>query len=130
MRILVVLLCCFIFCCFVNCAMVTSSPLIGVLYQDVTSPVTFDPGSPAQAIEILGPVQGTAKASSVLGLFATGDASVETAYKRALQQNPQANDLINVTVDYNSKSVLGIYASFTTIVEANAIKRHQVEDKE
>lgn len=52
---------------------------------------------------------GTAMASSILGIVATGDASIEAAAKDG-----------GITrihhVDHHSKNILGLYAEFTTIV--------------
>lgn len=84
----------------VGCAM-ARAPLSGVWYTNVKSPegVTASVGTKT----------GEACATSILGLFATGDASVESAKK--------AGDISEVSsVDSHSTSILGLYATFCTTV--------------
>ena len=52
---------------------------------------------------------GTAKATSILGMVATGDCSIKTA---------AANGGIKTIkyVDYDAKNILGIYGKYTTTV--------------
>ncbi|MFA7074404.1 MAG: TRL-like family protein [Endomicrobiaceae bacterium] len=86
---------------FSSCASV-KSPLMGVLYTDVKAPEAVTANAGKSKV-------GTAMAKSVLGLVATGDASIETAAKSA-----------GITrihhVDYYSKSILGIYSEFIVTV--------------
>ena len=109
---------------FCSCAAFVATPIMGGLYTGVTAPVTYDPGAQGQPYKILGEVEGKATATSILGLIAAGDASVNSAYKNALKQIPDADDLIEVKVDYKGTSFLGLFASYTTIVRAKAIKRN------
>lgn len=53
--------------------------------------------------------QGTGCATNILGLFASGDASIDTAKKSARITEVSS-------VDYQSNSLLGIYARFCVIV--------------
>lgn len=88
----------FLFC---NCASV-SSPVFGGLFTDVKAPfaVTSNTGSTKV---------GSATAQSILGIIANGDASIEAAAKQA-----------GITrihhVDYQAKSILTFYATFTILV--------------
>ncbi len=86
---------------FSSCAMV-SSPVTGFLYTDVKAPLAVTSNSASTKV-------GTAKAQSILGWVATGDASIEAAAKSA-----------GITkihhVDYESTNILGIVASFTVVV--------------
>ena len=109
---------------FCGCAAFVATPVIGTLYTGVTAPITYDPGAKGQPYQILGDVEGTSSATSILGIIATGDASVKTAYQNALKQIPESDDLIDVTVDYKGTSFLGLFASYTTIVKAKAIKHN------
>ncbi|MBD3183058.1 hypothetical protein GF312_12255 [Candidatus Poribacteria bacterium] len=85
-----------------GCAAYSVAPVTGGLYTEVKMPgvVTSNTGSSKV---------GTATCTSILGLIAQGDASIETAAKNA-----------GITkihhVDYQSKSILGIYAEFTVMV--------------
>lgn len=52
------------------------SPVNGVIYGDVKSPLTATSNSSSMKV-------GTAEATSILGIIATGDASIEAAAKSA-----------------------------------------------
>lgn len=83
-----------------GCAM-ARSPVMGGLYTGVTSGMAVS----AQA----GPKTGEACASSILGLIATGDASIDTARRNG--------GITSISiVDEKATSFLGIYASYCTIV--------------
>ena len=86
-----------------GCAAYSTSPVTGVLFTDVKAPVT------ATASEDAALKSGSAAVTSVLGLIATGDASIETAAK-----NGRITKIHHV--DYSSKSWLGIYAVYTVTV--------------
>lgn len=85
-----------------GCAHVLWQPAPGLIYSDVTSPWDASNGD-------LGTKHGSAQMTSILGLVATGDASIETAAKSA--------GITKIThVDFKSKSVLGVFAEFTVHV--------------
>jgi hypothetical protein len=87
-----------------GCAMV-ASPLPGSIYTSVVYPGYYhgvDNGGP-------GPKRGEAQATSILGIVATGDASIETAAR-----NGRISKIH--TADTHATSVLGIYATYTTVV--------------
>lgn len=85
-----------------SCAGVGSAPLMGGLYADLKAPVAVTSNSGSSKV-------GTAQATSILGLVATGDASVETAAKSA-----------GITkihhVDQHVTNILGVYATYTISV--------------
>lgn len=77
-------------------------PLMGLVYIEGKAPYHAVEGA-------TGNKTGKACATSVLGLVATGDASIATAMKDG--------GLSTVTaVDYSSKHILGIWAEFCTMV--------------
>lgn len=84
-----------------SCAFV-SAPVMGTLYTDVKAPLAVTSNAGSTKV-------GTAKMQSILGIVATGDASIEAAAKSA-----------GITkihhVDYEANSILGIVASFTVVV--------------
>ncbi|MGM0636072.1 MAG: TRL-like family protein [Bacteroidota bacterium] len=86
---------------FVGCAM-SSSPVMGSIYQKVKSPVTATDNSSSSKV-------GTAEATSILGIVATGDAGIEKAAKDA-----------GITkihyIDQEATSILGIYATYKIYV--------------
>ena len=84
-----------------GCAM-AASPVTGFVYSHVDAPMAVN--SDADNTK-----KGVASCRSYLGICATGDASIQTA---------AANGGIKKIhhVDFQSHSILGIYAEFTTIV--------------
>jgi hypothetical protein len=88
-------------CLFTSCAIVRT-PLTGLIYTDMKSPMAVTSNGGSTKV-------GTAKAQSILGIVATGDASIETAAKSA-----------GITkihhVDEHGTSILGIVASYEVIV--------------
>ena len=84
-----------------GCAAV-ATPLQGVLYSDVNYPIT------ATSSEV-GSKTGEATATSILGIFATGDASVAAAAK--------AGGITKIkTVDVKASNILTFYAKYTVVV--------------
>lgn len=84
----------------VGCAH-ASSKTTGFLYKDTSQGEMILPG--------MGTKKGVACQTSILGAYASGDASVETAKK--------AGGITKVTaVDSTAESVLGFYAKYCTVV--------------
>lgn len=84
-----------------SCATV-QSPLVGTIYTDVKSPVAVTNNSNSSKV-------GYSEATSILGLFATGDASVQAACK--------SGNISKIHhVDQQSTSVLGIFATYKITV--------------
>lgn len=106
-----------------GCAYYLGAPIGGVLLTDLKGPIGYDASTTNGDYEILGEVQGEAKVSTILGIFATGDASIAAAYNDALKKIQGANALINVKIDYRAQSALALFASHTTIVTGTAIRR-------
>lgn len=79
------------------------SPVTGFWFTDVQGPG-------AVTANQVSTKTGTATATSILGLVGTGDASIETAAR-----NGGITKIHHV--DYQTKSILGIYATFTTVVK-------------
>jgi len=74
----------------------------GMLYTEVAFPVAAGEGGNGSKV-------GTAKSTSILGLIATGDASLKTAMTNG--------GITKVRhVDYNAKNILGLYGEYTTTV--------------
>jgi hypothetical protein len=78
------------------------APLFGSIYTDIKAPFAVTNHSSSSKV-------GAAKATSILGIVATGDASIETAAKSA-----------GITkihyVDERVKNILGIYAEYEVVV--------------
>lgn len=80
-------------------------PGIGTLYSDTRAPLDND-----FAATRVGSKVGRASVTSILGLFSFGDASAATAAR-----NGNISTIHHA--DYEWFSVLGIYTSFTTVVQ-------------
>lgn len=88
-----------------GCATATA-PVNGLLYSHVTGPlaVTGSADKPAKV--------GRSYARSILGIYASGDASIELAAK-----NGGITKIHHV--DHESQVILGVIADYTTIVYGN-----------
>lgn len=88
-----------------SCAMVSTGAGMGTLYTGVSegSAVTANP---------LGTKVGTSKATNVLGLVATGNASINAAAKSAGIKKISH-------VDVKKTCILGLFATYTTVVYGN-----------
>jgi len=85
-----------------SCGAYVASPLTGFIYSDVKAPLTATSNPVASKV-------GTAEATSILGIVATGDASIEAAAKKA--------GITRIShIDYEANSVLGVFAKFTVYV--------------
>lgn len=86
---------------FSSCAVVLT-PVLGTIYTDVKAPLMATSNPVASKV-------GTAEATSILGIVATGDASIEAAAKKA--------GITRIShIDYEASSVLGIFAKYTVYV--------------
>ena len=77
------------------------SPVTGVLFTEVSGPLSATTGSAART--------GTATCKSILGAVATGDCSIDAAKKNG-------GITTVASVDYKTRSILGFFAETTTIV--------------
>ena len=80
------------------------TPAVGVLYTEVYGPI--------DAGDRVGEKEGKACAQSVLGLVATGDASIKEAARDGRITKIDS-------VDHYTKSILGIIGEFCTIVRGS-----------
>lgn len=88
-----------------GCAVATA-PVNGFLYSHVIGPVGVT-GSADKPTKV-----GRSYARSIFGLWATGDASIETAAK-----NGGITKIHHI--DHESQIILGVIADYTTIVYGN-----------
>ncbi len=85
-----------------SCGAFVSAPLTGFLYTDMKGPHTVTSNPIANKV-------GSAEATSILGIVATGDASISTAARNG--------GITKIShVDYQAKSILGIVAKYTVYV--------------
>lgn len=72
--------------------------------------------------EIMGIVRAEAMTVNYLGLISQGDASYQTLKRKALAEHHEADDLINVELDFNHDNLLGIVNKVFVDMTATAIK--------
>lgn len=99
----------------------------GALYTNITEPgrmttQTNYQVTPATDYEDIAYVEGTAQGEVILGLIATGDFGYGSAIEDALSKAPGATRLVDIIVDVQVKSFLGVYAVFITKVRGRAIR--------
>ncbi len=82
-----------------------ASHLIGTLYTNVKGPINATEAS-------VGTREGKACAQTVLGLVATGDASIEAAMRAGGIKQASS-------VNYEANHILGIIGTFCTVVRGN-----------
>ena len=87
-----------------GCGAMVASPVTGGLSTNVSGPVGFASGENQPDMKV-----GTGSVTSILGIVASGDASIRTAAQRA-------NIRKIYYVDYKSTNILGIYATYTIYV--------------
>jgi len=85
-----------------SCAVSSVAPVVGSIYTDVKAPLAVTSNTGASKV-------GTAYAESILGIIATGDASIEAAARQGGIQSIRH-------VDYKATSILGLYAKYTVYV--------------
>lgn len=76
---------------------------MGMVYTEIKSPVAVGDGGASYS------KVGMSKATSVLGIVATGDASIKAAI-----ENGKISKI--KFVEYESKNILGLYGEYTTKV--------------
>ncbi|GAB4372450.1 MAG: TRL-like family protein [Calditrichia bacterium] len=91
-----------LFAIFSGCAAYAVSPVTGFLYTDVRGPAMATGADGYSKV-------GMAVSKSYLGFIAEGDASIEAAMK-----NGGITKIHHV--DFESKNILGLYATFTVYV--------------
>jgi hypothetical protein len=87
---------------FSACSAAVVAPVTGFLYTDLKGPHMATSNPVATKV-------GTAEVTSILGIVATGDASIATAAR-----NGGISKISHI--DYESKSILGIFAKYTVYV--------------
>ena len=87
-----------------GCGALVTSPVTGGLSTNVSGPVGLASGENQSDLKV-----GTGSVTSILGIVASGDASIRTA-------SQSANIQKIYYADYKSTNILGIYATYTIYV--------------
>lgn len=97
----------------VGCAGSASLPPSGVIFSSFSGPGQFTTGETTNPGGTA--ISGEACANSILGLVATGDYSIDAALKNA---GAEGKTLKNVAVDGSFTTILGLYSTYCTKVNA------------
>lgn len=95
----------------------------GALFSEmkVATQVQERPDVSARKYVVVKPVTAEATTSNFLMLISQGDASYATLKEKALR-GVDADDIINLEVDYTHNNILGIVNKVTTVINGTAIK--------
>lgn len=109
----------------ISCATALMPP--GAIYTDITTPQTIANYTtyqitPESDFEGIAYVEGIAEGEVILGLVATGNFGYGAAIEDALSKAPGATRLVDVIVDTQVKSILGIYVKYITKVRGRAVR--------
>lgn len=95
----------------------------GALFSEmrVATQVQERPDVSARKYVVVKPVTAEATTSNFLMLISQGDASYATLKEKALR-GVDADDIINLEVDYTHNNILGIVNKVTTVINGTAVK--------
>jgi hypothetical protein len=95
----------------------------GILLADQSSGGYIAPKMESMKdVEVLGPVYSTVEGSNALLLISQGDISIAKAKEIAIRKYPNADDIVNVEVDLQQKSILSLFNTVTMHYRGIAIK--------
>ena len=78
----------------------SSTPAGGFLVADIKGAIMVQPRHPARKFQILGKVKSEAKATGYLNVVTIGDVSYQTLKKAALEKYRDADDIIDIELDF------------------------------
>ncbi len=95
----------------------------GILFSDMKgcTQVQPRPDAAARKYVVVKPVTAEATTTNFLALISQGDASYATLKAQALR-GVDADDIVNLEVDYANKNLLGIVNTVTTVIRGDAVK--------
>lgn len=94
----------------------------GPIVSDMKGGLFIQPRHPARKFQILGKVKAEALTTSYLMLVSIGDASYQTLKKAALEKYRDADDIIDVDMDFRNDNLLGLINKVHVTLEGTAIR--------
>lgn len=94
----------------------------GFLVSDMKGATLVQSRHPARQFKVLGKVKAEAQTTSYLALVSIGDASYQTLKKAALEKYRDADDIIDIEMDFRHDNLLGLVNKVFTVLNGTAIK--------
>ena len=100
----------------------SATPSGGFVVADIKGALMVQPRHPARKFQVLGKVKSEAKATGYLGLVSIGDVSYQTLKKAALEKYRDADDIIDIELDFADDNLLGLINKVYVNLNGTAIK--------
>lgn len=94
----------------------------GPIVSDMKGGLFVQPRNPARKFQILGKVKSEAMTTGYLMLVSIGDASYQTLKKAALEKYRDADDIIDIELDFRNDNLLGLINKVYVTLNGTAIK--------
>ena len=94
----------------------------GFLVSDMKGATMVQQRHPARKYQVLGKVKAEAQTTSYLSLVSIGDASYCTLKKAALEKYRDADDIIDIEMDFRHDNLLGLVNKVFAVLNGTAIK--------
>ena len=94
----------------------------GLLFSDFNGGLIVQDRHPSRKFKVLGKVDSKAASTSYLTLFTIGDSSYQLLKKLALEKYPDADDIIDVELDFHHDNVFLIVNKLTVHLNGTAVK--------
>jgi len=94
----------------------------GGLVSDMKGGLFTQPRNPNRKFKVLGKVSAEALTTSYIGLVSVGDASCRTLKRTAMEKYREADDVIDIDLDFRHDNILGIINKVFVTMNGTAIK--------
>ena len=94
----------------------------GFIVSDMKGGTLIQDRHPARKFKVLGKVKAEAVTTSYLNLVSIGDASYQSMKKAALEKYRDADDIIDVELDFRHDNILGIINKVFVNLNGTAVK--------
>ena len=94
----------------------------GILVSDMKGATMVQQRHPARRFQVLGKVRAEAQTTSYLALVSNGDASYQTLKREALEKYRDADDIIDIEMDFRHDNLLGLVDKVFVVLNGTAIK--------
>ena len=100
----------------------SATPAGGFIVADLKGGLMVQPRHPSRRFRVLGKVKSEARATAYIGLVSIGDVSYQTLKKAALEKYRDADDIIDVELDFAHDNLLGLVNKVYVQLNGTAVK--------